>query len=100
MALSIVRSGLLALSAAFMLFGSLTPASADGYPYYHHRHYRSSGGYGAGPFIVGTIAGLAVGSMIYNQRRVYEDDDCYYVRKKFYDDEGNYIGRRRVLVCE
>ena len=90
-----VRGSLVVLTLAASVLAISAPAQAQ----YHHRG-------DAFPFIAGAIGGLAVGSIIAGstQPRYYDDGygdygHCWFQRQRVYDDYGNYIGHRRVRVC-
>ncbi|WP_298427394.1 hypothetical protein [Rhodoblastus sp.] len=89
--------------AALSLSASLsTPASAwcGGW---------GCGGYNAGPAVAaGVLGGMALGAAAasaaqpgyyYGPGPAY-GGDCWIERRPVYDSWGNYIGRRRIRVCE
>jgi hypothetical protein len=66
------------------------------------------GGYNAGPAVAaGVLGGMALGAAAASaaQPRYYAPapvygGDCWIERRPVYDNWGNYIGRRRIRVCE
>lgn len=86
----------LALSAAFA-----TPASA-----WCNGWGCGGGGYNAGPAVAaGVLGGLALGAVAAGaaQGPYYGPgpvEGCWVERRPVYDDYGNYLGRRRVRVCQ
>ena len=65
------------------------------------------GGDAGGAAAAGLIGGLALGAVIANanQPRYYYAQPvygggCWIERRAVYDEWGNYIGRRRVRICE
>jgi hypothetical protein len=81
----LVAGTLAALTLGLAVASSATPAAAG------WRHYGPGlgifGGLALGALAVGAIAGAPYG------------EDCYLTRQAFYDDYGNFIGYRRVRVC-
>jgi hypothetical protein len=95
--IAVVAIAALSLSASFS-----TPASA------WCNGWGCGGGYNAGPAVAaGVLGGLALGAVAASaaQPRYYAPapvygGDCWFERRPVYDSWGNYIGRRRIRVCE
>ncbi|MGP0105462.1 hypothetical protein [Rhodoblastus sp.] len=62
------------------------------------------GGNAGGAAAAGLIGGLALGAAIANSNQpayvAPVDGGCWLERRPVYDQWGNYIGRRRVRVCQ
>jgi hypothetical protein len=88
-------ASLAALSLAGTLALASSPASASGWN--HHWN---------GPLAAGVVGGLALGavagggypSAAYYVAPAYEG--CYFARRPIYDGWGEFVGYRRVRVCE
>jgi len=83
---------LTAAVAAVMLAGSVaaTTSSAQAKPWGWHHH-----GYGwGGPVALG-LGALAVAGAV-----AASESDCYIARRAMTDEYGNFIGYRRVRVCD
>lgn len=113
-----------AVAALTVTTGALaTAGSAEaGQRYGRHYHRGSS----AGPVIAGVIGGLALGAIAASaSRRAYAYDagyghgyapvygggyaysnydgygaQCFIQKQRVYDDWGNYVGKRKVRVCQ
>ncbi|MBV8567372.1 MAG: hypothetical protein JO366_19820 [Methylobacteriaceae bacterium] len=80
-----VAASLAALTLAFGIAASSTPASA---------FWKKPGG----AFVGGLIGGLALGAIAAGAA-ASEEGDCYVTRQRVYDDYGNFMGYRPVQVC-
>ncbi|MGP8233526.1 MAG: hypothetical protein ACLQL2_12825 [Methylovirgula sp.] len=69
------------------LAGSTISASAHGWGY---------GGWGWGGFGLGAATGLAIAA---TAAPAYDYSGCYFARQPVYDPYGNFVGYRRVQVC-
>jgi hypothetical protein len=92
MTLSMKKTALAALTAVALVAGLSQPASAY------------CPGCWVGPGIAaGVIGGAMIGAAAANANRgpAYYDDgpDCWTERRPIYDEDGNFVGRRRVRVC-
>ncbi|MDR3408359.1 MAG: hypothetical protein P4L68_07670 [Methylovirgula sp.] len=72
------------------LAGSVTSASAHGWGY-------GGWGWGWGGFGLGAATGLAIAATA--AQPAYGYDGCYLARQAVYDPYGNFVGYRRVQVC-
>lgn len=59
------------------------------------------GGWGYGPAVgLGVLGGVALGAAAANAANgPYYDRECWLERRPVYDEDGNFIGRRRMRVC-
>lgn len=57
-------------------------------------------GLGVGAAALGILGAAAAANAHPAPAPVYDAEECYWVRRPMYDDWGNYIGRRRVRVCD
>ena len=57
-------------------------------------------GLGVGAAALGILGAAAAANAHPAPAPVYDAGECYWVRRPMYDDWGNYIGRRRVRVCD
>src|SRR5271166_2317240 len=86
-----------ALAALTLGLSLATPASAQYY-------YRGGGwGWGPGPAVAaGVLGGMALGAAAASAAHpVYGPGPaCWVERRPVYDEYGNFIGRRRMRVCQ
>jgi hypothetical protein len=83
------------LGVAALVIATATPALAGNWN--HHWN---------GPVAAGIVGGLALGAIAsgayvdapYDDAPVYQS--CYFARRPAYDFSGNFVGYRRVRVCE
>lgn len=80
-------AGSAAALVAVCLAGSATSASAHGW------------GWGWGGFGIGAATGLAIAATAAAAQPAYGYDGCYLASQPVYDRYGNFIGYRRVQVC-
>jgi hypothetical protein len=94
MNISMQKTALAALTAFALIAGLAVPASAQ--------HYRGGGDVGAG-IAAGILGGAMLGAAAANAGPgpgyVEDAPDCWMERRPVYDDDGNFVGRRRVRVC-
>ncbi|MCI4677229.1 hypothetical protein K9U39_13275 [Rhodoblastus acidophilus] len=93
------KIGLAGLAALTLGLSFSTPAAA------WYRGYGYGGGYNPGAAAAaGLIGGLALGAVAASaaNRPYYAEPagDCWIERRRVYDQWGNYIGHRRIRVCE
>jgi hypothetical protein len=99
--MSVLRKTLIAGLAALTLTAGVATSSAPAAAWYR-------GGYGWGaPVAAGVIGGLAAGAIIGSAARPYygypayaPEGGCYLARRPTYDGYGNFIGYRRMRVCD
>jgi hypothetical protein len=101
MTISLKSTAIAALAALSVSAAFATPAAA------WCNGWGCGGGYNAGPAVAaGVLGGMALGAAAAGaaQGPVYAapgyGGGCWVERRPVYDDWGNYIGRRRVRVCE
>lgn len=100
MTISLKSTAIGALAALTLGLAAATPASAQYY------YYRGGGGWNAGPAVAaGVLGGMALGAAAASAAHgpYYYGPSyggCWIERRPMYDDWGNYIGRRRIRVCE
>ncbi|MCW2274656.1 hypothetical protein GJ654_11470 [Rhodoblastus acidophilus] len=91
MTLSIKKTALAALAAATLATSLTAPAFAnDG--------AAVGAGIAAG-ILGGAMLGAAAASAAPPAPAYYEGPECWMERRPMYDEDGNFIGRRRVRVC-
>jgi len=101
MTISAKKIAIAALAAASLSAVFTTPASA------WCNGWGCGGGYNAGPAVAaGVLGGMALGAAAagaaqgpYYGAPAY-GGGCWFERRPVYDSWGNYIGRRRIQVCE
>lgn len=84
----ILIAGVAIAALAATVAGSTTEASA--HPGWGWGH--GGWGWGLGALAVGAAAAAASSS-------AYDEDDCYYASQKVYNSYGDFVGYRRVEVC-
>jgi hypothetical protein len=106
------KSALGAMAAMTLALAVATPASAQYYRGYGggwHGGYGGGwhggyggGGWGAGPAVAaGVLGGLALGAVAAGAARgpYYGGGECWIERRPVYDEYGDFLGRRRMRVC-
>ena len=104
MRISWTKSMLGVLAATTLALAVATPASAQYYRGYGGGGgwHGGGGGWNAGPAVAaGVLGGLALGAVAAGAARgpYYGGGECWIERRPVYDEYGDYLGRRRMRVC-